>query len=494
MNRNSSISLITLFLCFVSLPIFGKTSAVEKEDNSIVQIKSTVQYPNFAEPWRYKHPETRTSYGVVIGENLVLTTAQTVYYQTNIEIQKFGSLKNFSANIVKLDPDLGLAILKVGDSEFSSGLKAVSFPSEVFLPSSGLVIEYQEYRNLSEKKIRSIKLDIDQYTNGYVELPYLEVQSDEKMDGIGELVVEEASRIPQGILIQFKDSSHSGKLIPSFTIKRFIESTEKNAFSYKGFRYRSLVDKTSREFYGVKKEDQGIIVAEIYPGTPASKLLKLEDVIVEAGGYKIDPKGYFDHPKYGKISLAYLFHSGDDLGFKSGKKIPLKIIRAKKMVQVQMELAPFPESAVKIPYGNTRYRIPNYIMLGGIVFQELTEHFLMEQGNQWRARSNKELLYLNDYHRIQKEESEEKVLLLSHVFPIPGNQAYHSLRQLILKSVNSEKVKNLADLQRIVSANQKDFLVLETEDGTQIVFGKEELGKLNEEAMKIFRIAKSTNL
>ncbi|WP_411821487.1 PDZ domain-containing protein [Leptospira sp. 'Mane'] len=489
------ITLAFIFFFSISVEIQSKPTPVGKDDNFIVQVKSTVQYPNLIQPWRFKNPETRHSYGVIVGENLILTTAQTVYYHTNIEVQKFGSLKNYVAKMIKIDHDLGLALLKVEEKEFSTGLTPIQFGPEIFLASTGIVLEYKEFRNLSEKKVRTIKLDVDTYTNGYIELPFVEVQSDDKLEGIGELVVDEVSKIPQGILIYFKDSQNTGKMVPNFTINQFLNcNISKKCFSYKGFRFRPLTDASSRNFYGLKKENSGVLVAEIYPDSSASSSLKLEDILLEAGPYKIDPKGYFEHPKYGKILLSYIFHSEEDLGFGKDKKIPLKVLRNSKIINIDFEMKPFPESAIKIPFGNTRYRKPEYLILGGIIFLELSEHYLMEFGNQWRTRVSKQLLYLNDYHRINRIGEDKKIILLSQVLPIPGNQAYHSLQQVVLKKVNGKEPKDLKELFQIANSGEDSFLIMELDDGTGIVFEKEEVVNLNNEATKVFRIPKSHNL
>jgi hypothetical protein len=477
------------------MPLGAKALPISKDDNSIVQVKSTVQYPNFLQPWRFKNPETRRAYGVFVGEGLVLTTTQTVFYATNIEVTKFGSLKNYTAKILKMDPDLGLSLLKVEEKDFQTNLNAVNFSEEVFLPSQGLVMEYKEYRNLGEKKVRSIKLDMDTYSNGYVELPYVEIQSDEKLEGIGELIVEEVSRLPQGLIIAFKDAQNSGKMIPGFMIKQFLEcKSEEGCIAFKGFRFRPLVDKASRDYYGVKKEDQGIVVAEVYPAIgDAKSKLELEDVILEVAGFKIDPKGYFEHPRYGKLSISFLFHTNEEFTKKQNVKLPLKILRNKKLMEFDLLLKPLNESAIRIPFGNTRNRKPHYLIIGGMIFQELSEHYLMEYGAQWRSRVSKHLLYLNDYHHIAKDEEKQKYIVLTQVLPLTGNQAYHALHQMVLEKVNGIKLNNLRDLKKLITEANEGFLVFDFADGSQTVFKSGEIQKLNTEALKTFKIPTADN-
>ncbi|MCW7483015.1 PDZ domain-containing protein [Leptospira kanakyensis] len=478
-----------IFFIFLTGSLFGKSVPVGMTDPSILQIKATVQYPNFLQPWRFKNPEVRHSTGIYIGDNRILVPAQAVYFYTNIEVKKPEALKLYTAELERMDPDLGLAILKLNDPNASKDLKPVIFPNELFLPGTGLVMESKDQKNLEEKKIRMIRLDMDSYSSGYVELPYIEIQSEEKIDGIGELIVDSTARIPQGILYQFKETG-TGKVIPSFSIKHFIEG---KSFPFKGFRFKPLTDSATRNYYGLKKDDLGVLVAEIYPGSSADGILQLEDVLLEVSNSKIDPKGYFDHPKFGKLNLAYLFHNTSDTDSPSVKKIKVKVFRNKKPVSLEMDLKPLPEPSIRIPYGNSRFQTPRYLMLAGIVFQELSEMYLTEHGNQWRNRVNKELLYLNDFYRIKRDVNEGKVVFLSQVLPLSGNKAYHTAHQMILKTVNGTKIQSLNQLQELVKNAETPYIHFVMSDGFELIFKKEEIQTLNAEAKQSFQIQKDSN-
>lgn len=469
--------------------VHSKSIPVGMTDASILQVKVTVQYPHFIQPWRFKNPEIRQSTGIYIGDNRVLIPAQAVYFYTSIEIKKPDALKVFTADLERMDPDLGLAILKFSDPNASKDLKAVTFSNEIFLPGTGLVMESKDQRNLEEKKIRMIRLDMESYSSGYVELPFIEIQSEEKLDGVGELIVDVSSRIPQGILYQFKENN-TGRVIPTFSIKHFIEG--KN-FPFKGFRFKPLIDSATRNYYGLRKDDLGVLVAEIYPGSSAEGILQLEDVLLEVSNFRIDPKGYFDHPKFGKLNVSYLFHNTNDSDSPSGKKIKLKVFRNKKPVSLELDLKPISESSIRIPYGNSRFQTPKYLMLAGMIFQELSEQYLTEHGNQWRNRVSKELLYLNDFYRIKRNSNEGKVVFLSQVLPLSGNKAYHTAQQMILKTVNGNQIQSLEQLQSLIKGTTTPFIHFVMSDGFELIFKKEEIQSLNAEAKQSFQIPKDSN-
>ncbi|MCZ8343432.1 MAG: serine protease [Leptospira sp.] len=454
--------------------------------NSIVQIKTTVLYPSFILPWKYKNPETRYSSGIYVGNGQILVPAQAIYFYTNIEIKKFGSLQTYQAKMLRMDPDLGLALLKIDDPIFDKNLIPVHFPDELSFPGKGIVVENEEYRNLQEKSLRLIRMDVDFYSNGYIDLPFIEIKSEERLDGIGELIIDEITRVPQGILYQFKTDQNTGKMIPNFMIRQFLSNEE---LPFKGFRYRPLTDKTTREFYGLKKDDLGILIAEVVCKSSADGVLLLEDVLLEVDGYKIDPKGFFEHPKFGKLPVSFLFHS-----VQAKKSLRLKILREKKEKIIQFPLKPIDSESIRIPFGNTRFEKPKYLILGGMVFIELSETYLMEYGNQWRTRVGKELLYLNDFHKFATNKSERKFVVISQVLPIAANKTYHGFQQVLVQDFNGTTIDSLEHLKNLYEKNKDEFIKIDTKEGTEIFFFTNQMKDLDAEIQKTFGNIKLSNL
>lgn len=481
--------LLLIFLLFGISALSSKTKKQEvlsvMNGNSILQIKATVLYPSFIQPWRFKNPETRYSSGVYVGNGLVLVPAQAIYFYTNIEIKKYGSLHNYQAKLERMDPDLGLALLKVSESGFDKGLSPIVFPEEINFPSKSIVVENEEFRNLQEKSIKLVRMDVDYYSNGYLDLPYIEIKSEERLEGIGELIIDEVSRLPQGVLYQFKAEQNTGRMIPCFMIRQFISGGN---FPFKGFRFRPLTDATSREYYGIKKENQGVLIAEVVPNSSAFGNLNLEDVLLEVSGYKIDPKGYFEHPKFGKLPLSFLFHVST-----ANSKLKLQILRQKKIKEIEIVLKEFNLDSIRIPFGNTRFIPPKYLIFGGIVFTELSESYLLEFGNQWRSRVNKELLYLNDFHKFKTNPSDRPYVIISSVLPLDGNKTYHGFQQIIVQKFNGSPVFSLKHLKELLITNKEEIIRIETNEGSEIFFYSEELKLMESEVQKTFRIPKMSN-
>jgi hypothetical protein len=322
------------------------------------------------------------------------------------------------------------------------------------------------------------------------------VNSNEKLEGNGELILDKEKAI--GMLYRFTSSKNSGKAIPSFIINSFIKQnfakTKGTVFPYKGFRFRPIPDATTKEYFGLDKKTDGVIVAEVIPYSSADDHLLLNDIILEYGGMKIDSQGYFKHHVYGKQYLSFLAHCGEEFGFKMGSKIPVKILRDKKEEIITIPLKSFPYKAVKIPYMNNEGKEPEYLIKGGFIFAELSEFLMKEFGSGWRSRIDKKLLYLNDYYRMNKKGETGRYVLLVQVLPDDSNNGYHSMSFDIVKTVNGIPLKSIRELDSAFQDSEKvRFISLQTESGTEIVIDKLNLKEIDEKIQKKFGIENLKN-
>ncbi|HMV44029.1 MAG TPA: serine protease, partial [Leptospiraceae bacterium] len=325
--------------------------------------------------------------------------------------------------------------------------------------------------------------------------PYLNINSNETLDGDGELILDKDKAI--GVLFRFTASKNSGKAIPGFLINTFIkqkfDKPTGTIFPFKGFRFRPLQDEATKEYFGLDKSMQGVLVAEILPYSTADNSLQLNDVILEYGGMKIDSQGYFKHPIYGKQYISFLAHCGEEFGFKMGKNIPVKILRNKKEETISMRLKPFPYKAIKIPYMNNEGKEPEYLIRGGFIFVELSEFLMKEFGSSWRSRIDKKLLYLNDYYRYHKKGEQGRYVMLVQVLPDDSNNGYHSLSFDIIKTVNESSLNSIRDLDKAISSDKERYVSLLTENGTEIVLDKTTLKEIDERIQKKFGIERLKN-
>jgi hypothetical protein len=475
---------LTILLILSITNLFSNT---ENFKSSLLEIKITTQTPNFIYPWQTKKPTTSDAIGIVISENRILALTSSLEYSTSIEIKKPNGT-TVPANTVKKDNESNLTILTVEDKSFFKDLKPVEFETSFSVNSQIQILQHGDSGSIQNSKAYTTGLDQEIYPISYTRLPFIKINSNEKLEGFGELVLEKGK--PIGILYKFTSNKNFGKVIPGFLINQFLKNKTQNpTFPFKGFKFKQLTDSASREFYGVPKNIEGVLVTEIFQNSSASGKLKLNDVLTEIAGQKIDSNGYFNHPKFGKQLLSLIAHTENEFGFKIGSFLPVKIIRDKKEMEIKLRLKSFPYQSVKIPYSNFHGEEPKYLIASGFIFTELSEFLLKEFGNNWRGRVDKKLLYLNDYHRYQKDGEKGRYILLIQVFPDVANNGYHSLSFDLVKSVNGKKSTSLVEIDSALrSKDDSQFVDIELENSVNIVIDKLKLDEIDKRIREKFGI------
>ncbi len=457
--------------------------------SSLLEVKVTTQAPNFQFPWIIKKPILQEGVGVYVGKEQILVLANLIEYATSIEVIKYSSNISEPAKLQKIDFEANLAILTVNNKKFFQDLKPAKFEDKVKLDTEVTICQLDQTQTLQTAKARISGMDMDQYPLSHIELPYLNIVSNEKLEGKGEIISLDGKIF--GIVYKFLSNKNLARGIPSFIVNQFLEYEQKgSAFPFMGFQYRPVIDQATKDYYGLKKE--GVLVTEIIPYSGAEKVLQLEDIILEAGEFTLDALGRFQHPdlEYGKQALSFLLHSGKEIGYTKGDKIKLKILRNQKEMTVNLPLKAFPYKAIAIPYGHNFGKNPEYTILGGFIFTELSEFLLKEWGTNWRSRVDKKLLYLLDYKKFHEPKQSGKILVLVQVLPDDSNNGYHNLSMEILKSVNGKTVKSIKELEKIIFQSKEDFAALELENEITIAIELKNLSQINERISQKFNIPK----
>ncbi len=484
--------LITSFALSISAnsKINKNETKLETFKNSILDIKITSQSPNFIFPWQSKKPQTLDAIGIVVEENKILVLTSILEHHTSIEVKKQNG-QILPAKIIKRDTESNLSLLEIEDKSFFSDLKAIQFENE-FSPQGNLsVFELGDSGNIQIAKAYNTGIDQETYPISYTRLPYIKISSSEKMDGNGELLVEKNKAI--GLLYRFTQNKNSGKAIPGFIINQFLNSKSKSSpFPFKGFKFKQVSDKATKEFYGLKESEEGVQVTEIFENSTSSGKIELNDIILEVGNQKIDSEGYFTHPKFGKQLFSLIIHSENHFGYKIGSLVPIKLIRNKKEIKLNLILKPFPFSSVKIPYANLQEE-PKYLISGGFIFAEMSEFLLKEFGNSWRGRVDKKLLYLNDYQRYEKKKEKGKYILLIQVMPDISNNGYHNLSFDLVNTVDGKKIGSLEELNKAIENKKNKFLDIELDNAVNIILDKEKLPEINSRISQKFGLSELKN-
>nr|WP_100765268.1 PDZ domain-containing protein [Leptospira ellisii]PJZ92487.1 serine protease [Leptospira ellisii] len=455
-------------------------------NKSIVQIKVTYQEPEYHQPWKKKSPRVRRGVGFVAEGEQILIPYALLPDATLIELKKYSSYSETKAYVYRTDAESNLASLRVEKGNFFEDLIPLKLTPISVFPKQVNVYQLDNSGSIQATAAALLSMDMDQMPLGRVELPVIDISSSESLNGFGEVLIEDGK--VSGMLYDFTSGKNSGRVIPSFIIQKFLNTPGKDIFPYKGFRFRPVTDFAVRKYYGMGEKESGILVADVVPGSSASGVLKLEDIILEFGGKKVDSKGYVEHPLYGKQVLSFLAHSGDFFGYSLGKEIPITILRDKKRISLDMKLKPFPHSAVRIPFKNSPIN-NDYAVEGGFVFLELSEALLEEWGKDWRSRVDRKLLYLFDYAKFHEKEGDSgKIVLLSQVLPDESNNGFHDLSFKIVEKLDGKPVRSVKDLKTSIREGKDGYSLISLDDGTEIALDRARLDEINDRIYKSYKI------
>ena len=206
------------------------------------------------------------------------------------------------------------------------------------------------------------------------------------------------------------------------------------SFARAGLAWQDLTNPALREWLGLAPGETGIRLTRVLPHGSAGGVLKPGDVVLELGGAKLDPTGYYEHPLYGRMLFALLFSDGR----RPGDTMPVRILRDGQRLELQLPLRAMRPEQDRVPpyvYG----RGPDYVIKGGLVFQELTRPYLASWGD-WTRRAPPRLLVAIDRDEEAGEAEPGRIVLLSSVLPDVANLGYQELRDLIVEKVNGRPV------------------------------------------------------
>src|ERR1044071_7987907 len=104
-------------LLFIFIPLFFLPGVLKAGDDSLrkslVKIFTTIQNPNYYEPWRVDAQQDISGSGWIISGHRILTNAHVVSNQISIKVLKEGDSKKYTAKREFVAHDCDLAILKV---------------------------------------------------------------------------------------------------------------------------------------------------------------------------------------------------------------------------------------------------------------------------------------------------------------------------------------------------------------------------------------------
>jgi hypothetical protein len=425
---------------------------------AVVSVIVNGQDPDFGSPWMKGQPAQRRINGLVVEGNRILVHARRIANHTLILVEKRGESKRYEAAVEVVDYEVPLALLSVKDPSFWEGLEPLRIADEVPVEGDVTICRWLDSGQFEEARAVVKQLRVESHYPGAAQLLTLELSSSINASGWGEVVVVDGEAV--GIT-----TSSAQDLLPTLAapvLRQFLEQARGGnykGFAGAGFSWQRLSNPALRERLGLGPDEGGIRVREVLGYGSAAGVLRPGDVVLEIGGHRIDERGKFEHPEYGRLFFDVLFTDG----VSPGDKLPVAISRGGQRQTVELQLSALgPEDGV-VP----RYvidRDPEYVEVGGLVFQPLTLDYL-RQWQGWWENGPLYLLVAMEARAGHPKTPGERMVVLSKVLPDAVNLGYAELGALLVSRVNGREIHGLTDLRAALAAPQGGFHIVEFEPG-----------------------------
>ncbi len=418
----------------------------------IVSVRVTGQDWNWRAPWEKQPPWTRTVTGLVVPGRRILVASTAFGNHLLVEAQKLGSEERAVARVTLLDQEGPLALITVDDPGFWQGLSPLPLVKQV--PMEGAVTIHRWQPGLLDAYPGSVR-QVRAGRHGLSQTTLLTLDVTCGTDGLGESEVVIADGQVAGLLTGRSGDTYTAIAAP--VLAQFLEGADRNdwrGFARAGLAWQDLTNPALRAALGLEPGEAGVRLTHVVPNGSAAGVLKPGDVLLELGGFKLDPTGRYQHPVYGPMLFALLFSEGRQ----PGDTLTAKVLRDGKRLELTLPLRRMlVEDDVVPPY--IYGRGPDYVIAGGLVFQELTRPYLSVWGD-WTRRAPPRLLIAVDRDALAPD-APHRFVLLSTVLPDTANLGYQDLHDVIVRKVNGRAIGSLDDLRQALAHPTGPYQVVE---------------------------------
>ena len=411
--------------------------------SSVLRINATTQAFDFVRPWSKKNPATRRAIGTVVLPRAVLTTADFLANATYIEMESPRGDYRVPAQIVAIDYEANLALLTPEDSTGKFPFQPIEL-AEVKRGDSIEAVQLEANGNLSSTKGTTAHIDVARY---WLEdqnfLVYRFSGALQIRDGSATLPVFTNNRLA-GLLMRYDPASNIMECVSAPVARHFLRDVADGTyqgFAKSGMSFSATRDPQFRNYLKISEIKGGVYVSSVLKDGPADQAgIKKGDVIVQIDGQDIDSDANYNDANYGRISISHLISTSHQ----AGDILKVEILRDGKPISTAIKpVRRAPEAHTVPPYVISQG--PKFVIVGGLILQELSRQMLKEWGNDWQRKAPIELLNLD---RTQNESNLdiEHHVILTQIIPSELTIGYQEVNFVAVTEINGTKLRNIADV------------------------------------------------
>ncbi|MFZ9938536.1 MAG: PDZ domain-containing protein, partial [Luteolibacter sp.] len=389
--------------------------------SSMIRVNSTRQSWNLWQPWEKNPPDRRRALAALIAPTRVITTAELVADATYLEFESADGSRFAPAKVVVVDYEANLAVLEPASEESCKEFFAGMTPLEIASPPQiGDTLEILQLEDnglpiLTPGLLQSVTLSPNLLPSHNF-LTYLVKASMRSASSSYTLPVLHGQKLA-GVLLAYNSKDQLCDVVSTDILARFIQEAadgEYRGLPGLGISTTRTEDPSFRRWLGLTEDHGGLYIRSVREGTAAAKAgVEKGDVLLAVDGQPINRRGFYEHPSYGSLSWGHLIRGENS----AGDVVTLSLLRNAKPTELQVTLERDHDDARLVP-DQMFDRAPNYLVKGGLVFQELSRPLLESFGEDWRTRAPLNLLdaWQNPENH---EDAMRRVVFLSGTIPTP---------------------------------------------------------------------------
>ena len=433
----------------------------------VVRVNSTNQAYDYARPWAKKPPFLRRGTGAILADGRVLVTAELVANHSYVELEKPLGAEKSPARVVAVDYDANLALVEPVTEGFLAGLGTFPLATRAAIGQSVEVLQLEPSGELARTPATITGIAVIPYPFDSATLLSFRLSSALQSRDSSFVLPTVSKGELLGLIMRYDSRSQTADIVPFPIIRNFLERARAERLAglpRAGFSFASLRDPALRQFLALEKPG-GIYLTDVLPESPAAEAgLQRGDVILEIGGHRLDADGLYDDPAFGKLLFTHL------LNMRLPGDAPLEVLVFREGKTFTTKLKPqerAPSQIVSEPYHFDRP--PRYLVLGGIIFQELSGAFLREWGNNWRKNAPQRLVFLDTY-QTELPPGRGKIVFVSGILPSDDTLGYGGITNLVVTRVNGQEIRSLEDLAQAVKSPEGRFHKIEFEEDPRAIY------------------------
>ena len=439
-----------------------------EEKLSVVRVNVTTQSWDFHRPWGKRQPLTRRAIGAVLPGPRVLVTADLVANLTYLELEAPEGGRKVPATVEAVDYEANLALLKTDSPDFLAGIPAL----QVAESSTGDPLSVWQLENNGRLLVTKGPMTTAETAAYPVDGNFLIYRMTVQLQGRESsftLPVTNNGKLT-GVLMGFDGQSNNANVIPAPVIQHFLKdvaSGQYKGFPRVGYSFSPTRDPALRRYAKIPDDVAGgVYITDILKDAPAAAAgLQKGDVLTGVDDFAVDQDGNFNDGAYGKIPVGHLFSTHHFVG----DKVTLTILRGGERKTLDVALSRrAPSSFVSEPYIIDRH--PRFVVVGGLILQELSRQYLKDFGADWVRRAPERLVFYDRFQTELFKDGPRKLVFLSRVLPTSATVGYEELNHLIVKKINGVELQTLDDVPKALEKPEKGFHKIEFEEDPKTIY------------------------